>query len=180
MVVRVLFFLGGIITLGVGVLITLGAALVGGIVSGVVGYRLSRKQRRLTRRGAWFANVCGTVAALALFMGYAVLTTQSTTKAPTAAERAEQRAKATQAMPAWLRSMNPNAEKQSAAADSVAAQLLDNKAVVIWAGLMGAVIASALMGTIAGSFAWGGIMLLYRSFKGDWMPSTAESATAEV
>jgi hypothetical protein len=178
MVARVLFFIGGLGTLALGVLITLGIALVGGIVTGIVAWRFSKNQRRLTRRGAWFSNVTGTAAGLALFMGYAVLAADSNTKAMTAAERAEQRAKASQAVPAWMRSINPNAEKQSAAADSMAAQLLENKAVMIWAGLMGAVIASAMIGAIAGSFVWGGIMLLYRSFTGDWLASSASTAQA--
>jgi hypothetical protein len=76
-------------------------------------------------------------------------------------------------MPDWLRAMNPNAQRQTAAADSMAAQLLDNRAVMVWAGLMGAVIASAVIGTIAGSFAWGGAMLLYRGFRGEWLPQDA-------
>src|SRR6185436_17128216 len=99
---------------------------------------------------------------------------QSSVKPPTAAERAEQRARATQAMPDWLKAMNPNAQRQSQAADSMAAALLENKAVRVWAGLMGTVIAAALMGTIAGSFAWGGVMLMSRSFSGQWMPSAAD------
>ena len=173
---RILFFLAGIITFGIGALITLGAAIVGGILAGIVAYRLRRNQQRLTRRGAWFATVVGTVAALSLFMGYAILNSDSSAKPMTAAERAQQRSNAMQALPPWMRQMNPNAEKQSAAADSMAAQILENKAVMIWAGLMGAVIASALIGTIAGSFAWGGIMLLYRSFSGDWLPSSSVPA----
>ena len=176
-VARVFFFLAGLITLGIGVMITLGAALIGGIATGITAWVLSRKQRRLTRRGAWLASVVGTVGVLTLFMAYAVIVSESNAKPLTAEQRAEQRARATEAMPEWLRALNPNAQKQTAAADSMAAQLLENKAVVVWAGLMGAVIASALIGTIAGSFAWGGVMLMYRSFQGDWMPSSAQAAS---
>ena len=172
MSIRILFFIGGLIVLGIGVLITLGAALGGAILTGIAAYVLARRKRRLTRRGAWFASVGGTVGVLAILMGIAVLLSQDS-QPTTAAERAERRAQAQQAMPDWLKTINPNAQQQSAQADSMAARLLENKAVVIWAGLMGAVIASALIGTIAGSFAWGGVMLMYRSFYGDWMPSTA-------
>jgi uncharacterized membrane-anchored protein YjiN (DUF445 family) len=61
----------------------------------------------------------------------------------------------------------------------MAAALLENKAVMVWAGLMGTVIAAAIIGTIAGSFAWGGVMLLHRSFSGDWLP-TSSADTAEL
>jgi hypothetical protein len=50
---------------------------------------------------------------------------------------------------------------------------------MVWAGLMGTVIAAAIIGTIAGSFAWGGVMLLHRSFSGDWLP-TSSADTAEL
>jgi hypothetical protein len=112
---------------------------------------------------------------LALFFGIAVLTNSQPPQ--TAAERAEQRAKATESMPDWLKAINPDVQKQGQAADSVAAALLENKAVMVWAGLMGTVIAAALMGTIAGSFAWGGVMLLHRSFSGDWLPSASDNPT---
>lgn len=175
--IRILFFLGGLIVLGVGVLITLGAAFGGAIATGIAAWVLTRRQRRLTRRGAWFASVGGTVGVLAILTGAAVLWSDAR-QPTTAAERAERRAQAQQAMPDWLKTINPNAQRQSAQADSVAARLLENRAVVIWAGLMGAVIASALIGTIAGSFAWGGVMLMYRSFYGEWMPSVVEAEPA--
>ena len=168
---RVFFFIAGIIALSIGTVITLGAALGGAIVIAIAAWRLRRKGSRITRRGAWFAAVAGTIGILAVLIGYSVIVSQPT-KPPTAAERAAQRQQATQAMPDWLRAMNPNAQRQTATADSMAAQLLENRAVMVWAGLMGAVIASALIGTIAGSFAWGGAMLLYRSFYRDWMPAS--------
>ena len=172
---RLFLFIGGLVALAIGTLITLGAALAGAISIGVTALVLKRKKRRLTRRGAWFASVGGTIAVLALFFGIAVLTSDQ--KAPTAAERAEQRARATQAMPDWLKAVNPNVQRQSQTADSMAAALMDNKAVMVWAGLMGTVIAASLMGTIAGSFAWGGVMLLNRSFTGEWMPATPADPT---
>src|SRR5689334_12110576 len=165
---RIFSFVAGILALAVGTLITLGVGLVGAVAIGIAALVLRRKSRRLTRRGAWFASVGGTIAVLAVLFGLAVLTND--TKPPTAAERAEQRARATDAMPDWLKAVNPNAQKQSQAADSMAAALLENRAVVVWAGLMGTVIAAGLMGTIAGSFVWGGVLLLNRSFTGDWLP----------
>jgi hypothetical protein len=159
---RVFWFVGGIIALAIGALITLGIGLVGAVAIGVTAVVLKRKNRRLTRRGAWFTSVGWTVGVLAVLFGFAVLTND--TKTPTAAERAEQRARATQAMPDWMKVVNPNAQKQTQAADSIAASLLSNKAVVVWAGLMGAVIGAGLMGTIAGSFVWGGTLLLQRSW----------------
>jgi hypothetical protein len=173
---RVLFFLAGLVALAVGTIITLGAALAGAVSIGIVAMILRRKKRRITRRGAWLASVGGTIVALALFFGISVLRAPSV-KPPTAAERAEQRQRATEAMPDWLKAMNPNAQKQSQAADSMAAALLDNKAVMVWAGLMATVIAAGLMGTIAGSFAWGGVMLLSRSFSGDWLPAATPGPT---
>lgn len=167
-VVRVLLFLAGLVVLGVGTLISLGAALAGAVTVGLVSYALRRKNQSLTRRGAWMASVGGTIAVMAVFTGFAVLASNAS-QPPSAAVRAEQRARTAQAMPSWLKAINPNAQKQSEAADSMAAKLLDNRAVMIWAGLMGAVIASAMIGAIAGSFGWGGIMLLYRSFYGGWM-----------
>jgi hypothetical protein len=175
---RVLFFAGGLVALGVGTIITLGAALAGAAAVGIVAYRMNRKGRRITRRGAWLASVAGTIAVLVVLIGISVLTNDTSMKPMSAAERAEQRAKATEAMPEWLRAMNPNAQRQTAAADSMAAQLLENRAVLVWAGLMGAVIASALIGTIAGSFAWGGVMLLYRGYRGDWLPAASDPAPA--
>jgi hypothetical protein len=167
--VRILLFVAGLLVLGIGVLISLGAALAGAIVVGIAAWMMKRKNQSLTRRGAWLASVGGTIAVMAVFTGVAVLTSNATP--PTAAQRAEQRARANEAMPSWLKSINPNAQKQSEVADSMAARLLDNRAVMIWAGLMGAVIASAMIGAIAGSFAWGGVMLLYRAFHGAWMRS---------
>ena len=174
---RAFSFLAGVAALGVGTLITLGAALAGAISIGIAALILKRKKRRLTRRGAWLASVGGTIGVLALLFGLAVL--MSDPPPQSAAERAEQRARATQGMPDWLKAINPNAQRQSAAADSMAAALLENKAVMVWAGLMGTVIAAAIMGTIAGSFAWGGVMLLHRSFTGDWLPS-ASATPAEL
>src|SRR4051812_23800654 len=176
LVVRALFFLAGFLALALGTLITLGAALAGAISIGVVALILKRRNRRLTRRGAWLSSVGGTVGVVAVFFGISLLMAPEV-KPPTAAERAEQRARATQAMPDWLRAMNPNAQKQSQAADSMAAALMDNKAVMVWAGLMGTVIAAAMIGTIAGSFAWGGVLLLNRSFSGNWMPAATVDPT---
>src|SRR5688572_1588823 len=168
---RVLFFAAGIVALGLGIIITLGVAVVGALAIAVVAFFKRRRGRRLTRRGAWFASAVGTASVLAVVIGIAVLTDDTATKPMTSTERAEQRTKATEGMPEWLKNMNPNAQRQSAAVDSMASQLLENRAVVIWSGLMGAVIASAILGTIAGSFAWGGVMLLYRGIQGEWMPS---------
>ena len=174
---RAFSFLAGVAALGVGTLITLGAALAGAISIGIAALILKRRKRRLTRRTAWLASVGGTIGVLALLFGLAVLISDPPPQS--AAERAEQRARATQGMPDWLKAINPNAQGQSAAADSMAAALLENKAVMVWAGLMGTVIAAAIIGTIAGSFAWGGVMLLHRSFSGDWLPS-ASAAPAEL
>ena len=172
---RAFSFLAGLAALAIGTLITLGAALAGAISIGIAAFVLKRKNRRLTRRGAWLASVGGTIGVLALFFGIAVLFNSQPPQ--TAAERAEQRAQAREAMPDWLRAINPNVQKQGQAADSMAAALLENKAVMVWAGLMGTVIAAALMGTIAGSFAWGGVMLLNRSFSGNWLPSATDDPT---
>jgi hypothetical protein len=165
----VLSFVAGILSLAIGTVITVGIGLSGAVAIGIAALVQKKKGRRLTRRGAWLASVGGTVAVLAALLGFAVLTNE--TKPSTAAERAEQRAKATEVMPDWLKAVNPNAEKQTQAADSMAAALLENKAVVVWAGLMGTVIAAGLMGTIAGSFVWGGVVLLHRSVVGEWLGS---------
>lgn len=172
---RVFSFLAGIISLGIGTLITIGFGLAGAISIGITALVLKRKKRRLTRRGAWFASVGATIAVLAIFSGFAILRGNSQPTTP--AERAEQRARATQAMPDWLKTVNPNAQRQTAAADSIATALLENKALMLWAGLMTAVIGAVLMGTIAGSFVWGGVMLLNRGFTGDWLPSTSADST---
>lgn len=168
---RLLFGAMGFIALGIGTVITLGAALAGLLSIIIAGAVRERRQQRLTRRGAWFAGVGGTVAVLIVVLSIALLADQPTSKQMTTAERAQARARAQESMPDWLRAMNPNADQRTAAADSMAARLLDNRAVMIWAGLMGAVIGSAMIGTIAGSFAWGGFMLLYRGLRGRWLPS---------
>ena len=175
-IARLFFFLAGLFALVVGAIITLGAALAGAMAIGIVALVLRRKQRRITRRGAWLTGVAGTIAVFAVLIGYGLLSTQPE-KPPTAAERAEQRARATQAMPDWMKAINPNAQKQTQAADSMAAALLENRAVMVWAGMMSTVIASTLIGTIAGSFAWVGVMLLNRSFTGTWLPSTGRPTT---
>lgn len=167
--IRLLFGAMGFIALGIGTIITLGAALAGVlsiIVAGAVG---ERRRKHLTRRGAWFASVGGTMAVLIVVLSLALLADQPATTQMTAAERAAARARAQESMPDWVRAMNPNAERRTAVADSMATRLLDNKAVMVWAGLMGAVIGSAMIGTIAGSFAWGGFMLLYRGARGHWL-----------
>jgi hypothetical protein len=169
--VRILFFVAGIVALFIGTVITLGAALAGAISIAVAAFVLHRRGKRLTRRGAWGWSVAGTVGVLAVLIGLVMLTDDQATKPISAADRAASRERAQQRMPDWIKAMNPNAGRQSAAADSMATQLLENRAVVIWAGLMGAVIASSIIGTIAGSFAWGGAMLIYRGYRGDWMPS---------
>src|SRR4051812_44375038 len=101
---RVFFFLAGLIALGLGTLITLGAALAGAITIGVTALVLRRKKRRITRRAAWLASVSGTIVVLALFFGISILLAPAA-KPPNAAERAEQRARATQAMPDWLKAI---------------------------------------------------------------------------
>src|SRR6476646_651779 len=63
---RVLFFVAGVIALAIGTLITLGAALGGAIVIAIAAWRLRRKNQRITRRGAWFASVAGTIGILAV------------------------------------------------------------------------------------------------------------------
>jgi hypothetical protein len=174
---RLLFGALGLIALGVATIITLGAALAGVIAIVITGAVLARKERRLTRRGAWFAGVIGTMAVLVVLIGAAMLFTSSATPPTSAAERAEARAKARESVPDWLRAMNPNAQQQTAVADSMADRLLNNKPVMIWAGMMGAVLMSTLIGVIAGSFAWGGFMLLYRAATGDWLAGSTAVST---
>lgn len=166
---RLLFGALGLAALGIGTIITLGAALAGAISIAIVGWARSRKGKSLSRRGAWLASVGGTIVVLVVLMGVVVAMDDSTTKPMSLAERAEQRQRAQQALPEWMRKMNPNAGQQTAAADSMAEKLLQNRTVVIWAGLMGAVVASTMIGTIAGSFAWGGVMLFYRGWRGRWL-----------
>ena len=169
---RIVFFVIGVAALTIGILITLGAALAGAVAIGIASYVVSRKGGQLTRRGAWFASVGGTIGILALLIALVVLTDDSSQRPMSPEQRAESRARAEQAMPEWLRAINPNAQRRTAVADSMADRLLQNRAVVVWAGLMGAVIAATMIGTIAGSFAWGGVMLLYRGYKGNWMPGS--------
>lgn len=172
---RLLFGAIGLIALGIATIITLGAALAGVISIVIAGAVLSRRQKQLTRRGAWFASVGGTMTVLVVLLGIAMLADDSTRKPASVAERAEARARAEESMPDWLRAVSPNAGQRTAAADSMAAKLLENKPVMIWAGLMGAVIGSAMIGAIAGSFAWGGFMLLYRGLRGRWLSGSVEA-----
>lgn len=174
---RVFFFVAGLLALVVGILITLGAALAGALSIAGAAFMYSRRGRRLTRRGAWVSSVVGTIGVLVILIGLVTLTSETSRRPMTAAERADARARTNEALPEWLKAFNPGAQSRTAAADSMANRLLENRAVVVWAGLMGAVLSSTLIGTIAGSFAWGGVMLLYRGFKGDWMPSTADPET---
>lgn len=173
---RLVFFTLGVLALAIGTLITLGAALAGVLSMGVMAWAVGRRGGRLTRRGAWLASVGGTIAVLAVVTGTLVLSDESSRRPMTAEERAQSQARAEEAMPDWMKAMRPNAARQTAAADSVANQLLQNTAVVVWAGLMGAVLASTMIGTIAGSFAWGGAMLLYRGLRGRWMPAAPQAA----
>jgi hypothetical protein len=171
---RASFFVGGVLALAVGAIITLGAAIAGALSIAVAAYLYGRKGRRLTRRGAWFSSVAGTVGVLAILIGLAILGAEENQRPMTAAERAEQRAQAQAMMPEWMKAMSPGADRKRATADSMANELLENRAVVVWAGVMAAVLSATLIGTIAGSFAWGGVMLLYRGVKGDWMASSAD------
>lgn len=177
--VRLLFGAMGLVALGVGTIITLGAALAGLLSIAVVGAVQARRKRHLTRGAAWFASVGGTMGVLIIVLSASLLADQPATNEMATAERAEARARVQESMPEWMRAMNPNADRRTAAADSMATRLLENKAVVIWAGLMGAVIGSVMIGAIAGSFGWGALMLLYRGVRGRWLPrrsSVAESA----
>ena len=169
MVTRLLFFGAGLIALGLGTLITLGAAIAGALSIAVAFWVVRRRGKRLTRRGAWLASAAGTTGVLAVLIAIAMLGEETNRRPMTAAERAQNRERAMEGMPEWLKAMNPNGASRAAAADSMANQLLENRLVVVWAGLMASVIAAAVIGTIAGSFAWGGVMLLYRGAKGDWL-----------
>lgn len=173
--VRVSLFLAGVIAIAIGAVITIGAGLAGAMAIGVAALVLKRKGHRVTRRGAWLASVAATIGVLAIAFGILVLGSGDSAT-PTAAERAEQRARQKEMTPEWVKVISPNAQRQTEAADSIATALLDNKAVRLWAGLMGTAIAAGLMGTISGSFVWGGVMLMNRSFSGDWLPSTGTAA----
>jgi hypothetical protein len=166
---RIVFFVIGVATLTIGILITIGAALAGVIGIAIAARVVSGSGRRLTRRGAWFASVAGTIAVLAVLIGLVVLTDKSSREPITPSES---RASARERLPEWMKGINPDAERRTAVADSVAGRLLQNRAVVVWAGLMGSVIFATMVGTIAGSFAWGGVMLVYRGYKGEWMPGS--------
>lgn len=165
---RIIFGILGIIALAVGTLITLGAAIAGVIGIAIVGALAARKQRQLTRRRAWIASVAGTIVVLLAVFGISMIISEPT-KPMTPEQRAESRARAEEAMPAWMRQMNPNGAQRAAAADSMADKLLNNKPVMVWLGMMGAVIGSTILGVIAGTFAWGGFMLLYRGVRGRWL-----------
>ena len=170
---RILFFVLGVAALTVGTLITLGAALAGAVAIGIAAYMVRRKGGRLTRRGAWLASVGGTIGLLAALIAVVMLTDESSRQPLTPAQRAESRTRAQDRMPEWMKAIDPNAQRRTVAADSMADRLLQNKAVVVWAGMMASVIAATMIGTIAGSFAWGGLMLIYRGYRGEWMPGAS-------
>ena len=134
---RLAFLVLGLMTLGVGLIITIGAAIAGLLAIALAGYASSRRGRNLTRRKAWLVSVGATVGLLFIVLSTAILTDDSNTRPQTAEERAEARSKVEQEMPEWMRAMRPNAGQQAAAADSMADRLLQNRAIVILGGTHG-------------------------------------------
>jgi predicted PurR-regulated permease PerM len=169
---RLLFLALGLVALGIATIITLGVAIAGVVSIGIawfVQFVQSRRGKRLTRGGAWLASAAGTVAVLLAVFALVLLFDDTATRPLTAEQRAESRARSEEAMPEWLRNMSQGGARRTAATDSVTDKLAQNKYVVAWMGMMGAVVASSMIGAIAGSFAWGGVMLLYRGYRGHWL-----------
>jgi hypothetical protein len=165
---RLLFGLAGLTVLIGGGIVTLGLALVGAVAIGIAWLVLRRRNRQLTRGRAWLVSA-GAVAVL--FLGVFAFALLLETDGPTVSpeELAQARARSRDSMPAWLKTMTASSAQGSPAADSVAQKLSQNPMVMLWLGAVGAIFTSAVLGALAGTIGWGGVMLLYRAAQGRWM-----------
>jgi hypothetical protein len=169
---RILLFVGGVLILGLGGLITLGAALIGVVSIAIVWFVQRRKGKWLTRAGAWFASVIGTMIPLLVVMVIGFLSTPLPT--PTAAERKarmEEVQRRRDSLPDFLKKIMSAQQQGNSAArtDSLAEQLLQNKPFMTWFAGIAAMIGSAMIGLFAGSLGWAGSMLVYRGARDMWM-----------
>jgi hypothetical protein len=174
---RILIFSAGLLLLAIGGLITLGTELIAIAAIGIVWFVMRRRGRRLSRGGAWFASVLGTALPMLVVMGWGMARTPLSP--PTAEERKqriEQQARIRDSMPEFLRKITANQQSAGPAVDSVADRLLQNKSVMLWAGVMMTIDGSAMVGAFVGTIGWAATMLLYRAVRDEWFGTEPPAA----
>jgi hypothetical protein len=174
---RILLGLGGVVAFVVGLLITLGAAVIGCIAIAALWILRWKKRRPATTIAAWVASVASTIVVMGTIFA---LGTLLGSKAPerTPQQMAADRARARESMPAWMRGA-AGSPQQNAAADSVAQTLLEKKGAMVWLVMIGGMIGTGLLGGYAGTVAWAVMMVLYRAYRGEW-PRARDDAQAEA
>jgi hypothetical protein len=159
--------LAGAVTLVVCIPLTLGTILAAPLGVLVARWLARRGQRPLSRGAAWLGAVLGS------FLGVALLFTVLLAMAPpgtlTEVRAAMDSSLAKQEpteLPAWLERINPQARQQSAATE----QMMSSKGFVTFFGVVGAVFACSMLGTLAGSLGWVASMLISYAIRGRWLP----------
>lgn len=160
---RVIAGVAGALTLLLGTLVTAGAALAGAVGIGLVAIVMRSRRRRLTRLTAWLSAVAAAVLYTAV--GAALLFQRLPDDVMAQARAAADSASAAQVAPAWIERMAPGTTERirtPTAMDDMISRV---------SGFYGALIGVAIVASIFGSIAWGGVMLLALAFTGRWLQS---------
>jgi len=168
MIRRIAAGLAGVLTLVFCAVFTVGtvlAAPVGVLLARTVA---RRRQRRLTRGAAWLGAVVASFLALLLaFAGMLAMAPPDTMKSVRASMDSAQAHQTPAELPKWLQRITPPPTQGQRA---LTEQMVSSNAFVVWAGIVGTVIACAILGTIAGSIGWVASMLLAYASTGRWLP----------
>ena len=166
MLKRVLAGLAGVLTLISAAPFTIGSVLAAPL--GVLGARAvaRRRGRVLTRGAAWLGAVVGSFVAVALVMAAVFMTLPPgfVGEVRAAADSAQAHQPPPE-IPKWLERINPAARQQAAAND----RLMQNNTFMVIGGIIGSLMASSMLGTIAGSIGWLASMLFAYAFSGRWI-----------
>lgn len=176
---RILIGIAGLILLTGGALITLGTELVGVAAIVIVWFLMRRRNRRLTRAKAWLVSVGAIAGLLVIVFAVNVMSGPTLTTEQRQRSMAAARARTRDSMPeVFKKIMPPQQQQTSAAADSIALRLIENRGFMAWMAAMSAVIGSGIIALFAGTLAWGAWMLLFRAFTDEWMTGIADPPTA--
>jgi hypothetical protein len=178
---RVVIGVGGLLLLALGAPITFGTEVVGVAAIVAVWFWMRRRKRKLTRMGAWFVSVGATALPALVFFAISLASAPTLTPEQRKATMAAAQARRRDSVPEFLKKMMPGQQQQtSAAADSIAQRLLQNKGFMVWMTAMGTVIASGMIALFVGTIGWGATMLLFRAITDDWMGTVALPLAAAV
>lgn len=164
---RVAAALGGVLVLALGVVMSLGTALVALAGMGVAALVARWRKRPFTRVTGWIGAATAAAFALAAAGGYVASVmpagtfdrVQHVSDSVTAARRADPSS--------WEQRVAPTPR----GADSLASRLTTTRAFRVWSVVMGGLIAFSLGGALVGTMGWGAGMLLAYAASGRWIES---------